>query len=142
MAVNITQQADASAGLQGTDGDTGAFIFVNIPYNTTTPLTMSGCVLTRRAIVKSIVLNPDVAASNAVTVSAFKAPSATALGSGTVLHSGTGNLQGTAGTNILPTLSVVSGALDCAANTRVGIVISGALGAAGSGIVTIALCPA
>lgn len=142
MSVNLKQNADASAGLQGTDLDDGSIIFVNIPYTTASPLTLSSSVLPRRCIVKGIQFVTDVASTNAVTFTAYKAPSATALGSGTALHSGTGNLQATAATNQTLTLSTTAATLDVAAGNRVGIVISGALGASGSGVVTIALAPA
>ena len=142
MAVNLLQRGDASMGLQGADGDAGAFIYVSIPYTTTTPLTLSAVTLPRRCIVQSITLVPDTESSNAVTVTCYKAPSATALGSGTALHSGTGNLQGTAATTQTLTLSTTASVLDVAAGNRIGAVVSGALGAAGSGVITIALNPA
>lgn len=138
----IKQNADMSGGLQGTDANDGEFVAVSVPYTASSPLTMSAAVFSRRMVVKAITLNPDVAATNAVTVSCFKAPSATVLGSGTVLHSGTGNLQGVAGTNLALTLSVVSGICDVPAGSRIGVVISGALGAAGSGVVTFMVAPA
>ena len=139
--ISMSQRADASMGLQGTDLDVGAFIYVNIPYNTTSPLTLSSAVLPRRCIVQSIAFVPDATSTNAVTFTAYKAPSGTALGSGTALHSGTGSLQATVNTNATLTLAAAA-ALDVAAGNRIGIVISGALGAAGSGVVTIALNPA
>lgn len=142
MGIQFKQLADSSLGLEGAGLDTGSFIFVNIPYNTTTPLTLSSAVLPRQCVVQAIYAVPDTAASNAVTATVYKAPSATALGSGTALHSGTVNLQGTAATNLVPTLSTTTGALLVAAGSRVGVVISGALGAAGSGVVTVALTPA
>lgn len=142
MSVNLTQRADASLGLQGPDGDAGAFIYVNIPYTTATPLVLNACTLPRRCVVQSITLVPDTASTNAVTVTCYKAPSGTALGSGTALHSGTGNLQGTAATTQTLTLSTTASVIDVAAGNRIGAVVSGALGAAGSGVITIALNPA
>lgn len=141
MAINLKQLPDISAGLEGTDAGVGSFIFVNIPYTTTTPLTLSACTLPRRCVVQSVTLVPDVASTNAVTATAYKASSATALGSGTAL-TGTMALNGTAATTVTGTLSSTAGALDVAAGQRIGIVISGALGAAGSGVATIALTPA
>ena len=142
MSINLKQLSDGSAGLEGTDGGLGAFIYVTIPYTTTSPLTISGAVLTRRCVVQSITVNPDVSSTNAVTVSAFKAANTVALGAGVALTSAGAVLNGTAGTNVVGALSAVGGALDCAALSRVGVVISGALGAAGSGVITIALNPA
>lgn len=139
MGVQLKQLADASAGLEGTDLNNGQFIFISIPYSTTTALTLSGVTLPRRCVVQSVTLVPDVASSNAVTATAYKASSGTALGSGTAL-TGTMALNGTAATTV--TGSIVAGTADCTSGQRVGIVISGALGAAGSGVVTIALNPA
>lgn len=142
MGVQLKQLGDSSMGLEGTDFNTGAFIYINIPYNTTSPLILSGAILPRKCVVQSVVVNPDVSATNAVTVSAFGAVSGTALGSGTALNSAGAILNGAASTNVIAPLSAVSGALLVAAGSRVGAVISGALGAAGSGVVTIALNPA
>jgi len=142
MSVNLTQRADASLGLQGPDGDAGAFIYVNIHYTAATPLALSACMLPRRCVVQSITLVPDTASNNAVTVICYKAPDGTVIGAGTALHSGTGNLQGTAAIPQTLTLSTTPGVIDVAAGNRIGAVISGALGAWGSGVITIALNPA
>ncbi|HEX7644849.1 MAG TPA: hypothetical protein VF472_21825 [Burkholderiaceae bacterium] len=138
---NLKQLADGSMGIEGSDKDVGAFVFVNIPYNTASPLTMSGAVFSRAMQVQSVTVNPDVPSTNAVSVKAWQAPSGTALGSGTAL-SGNALLNGTAGTNVVATLANTPGALQVAAGSRVGVVISGALGAAGSGVITIGLTPA
>jgi hypothetical protein len=147
MSVQLKQNADLSMGLQGTDGDDGGFIIVTLPYSAITNttgafLTVSGPVLARRMVVKAITGVVDATASNAVTATVYRAPSATALGSGTALHSGTFNLQGTAATNQSITLSATASNLDVAAGARIGIVISGAPGAAGVGSITVTLAPA
>jgi len=146
MSINLKQNADMSAGLQGTDLTDGEFIVFNFPWNAVTTtaavLTVSGPVLTRRMIVKSIQHITDVAAANAVTATVYKAPSGTALGSGTALHSGTANLQATANTQVALTLSATSGVVDVAAGNRIGVVISGAVGATGVGSITVTLAPA
>ena len=147
MSVQIKQNADASVGLQGTDLDDGGFLTMTMPYsaivNTTGAfLTASTHILNRRMVVKAITGMVDTAATNAVTATVFKAPTATALGAGTALHSGTFNLQGTAAANQALTLSAVAGALDIAAGSRIGLVISGAPGAAGVGVITVTLAPA
>lgn len=139
MGIQLKQLADASAGLEGTDLNNGSFIFISIPYNTTSPLTLSAITLPRRCIVQSVTVVPDVASTNAVTAQVFKAPSGTALGSGTAV-SATMVLNGTAATTV--TGAIVAGTADCANGQRLGVVISGALGASGSGVVTIALNPA
>lgn len=144
MSINLKQNADMSAGLQGTDAGDGEFIVVTFPWNAVTNtaavLAVSGPVLTRRMIVKSIQHVTDVAAANAVTATVYKAASGTAIGSGTALHSGTANLQATAATPV--TLTLAAAAVDVAAGNRLGIVISGAVGATGVGAVTVTLAPA
>lgn len=147
MAVNLKQNADMSAGLQGTDGDDGAFVVITLPWSAITNttgafLTVSGPVMKRRMIVKDITYVNDTTATNAVTATIRKAPSATALGSGTALHSGTANLQATAATNQTLTLSTTASDLDVAAGSRIGFVISATPGAAGVGSFTVTLAPA
>ena len=146
MAVNLKQNQDMSAGLQGTDLDDGAFVIVTIPWNAVTNtaavLVVEGPVFTRRMIVKDIRHVTSVAAANAVTATVYKTASGTALGSGTALHSGTANLQATAATPVQLTLSTTAGALDVAAGNRIGAVISGAVGATGVGCITVTLAPA
>jgi hypothetical protein len=147
MGVQLKQNADASAGLQGTDLDDGGFVVVTMNWSAITNtsgafLTVSGPVLNRRMIVKAITYVNDTTASNAVTATIKKAASGTALGSGTTLHSGTANLQATAATNTSLTLSTTASDLDCAAGTRLGFVISATPGAAGVGSFTVTLAPA
>ena len=145
MSVQLKQNADMSLGLQGTDLDEGGFVVLSFPYNATANasiLTLPGIVCKRRMVVTDIKGVPETASTNAVTATVYKAASGTALGSGTALHSGTYNLQGTAATNQSLTLSTTSGALDVSAGSRIGVVISGALGAAGNGCITVTLAPA
>ena len=147
MSVQFKQNADASCGLQGTDLDDGAFVVVPMQWSAITNttgafLTVSGPVMLRRMIVKGIQYVNDTTATNAVTATLFKAPSGTALGSGTALHTGTANLQATAATPTTLTLSTTAGALDVAAGSRIGFVISAAPGAAGVGSFTVTLAPA
>ena len=137
MGVQFIQNDDASAGMQGVDLDKGPFVFINIPYTSASPLAMSGCVAGRALTVRYINVVPDVVSTNAVTAQVFAAGSTVALASGTVLHSGTANLQGTAsGNQFLPVTAPT-----VRAGSRIGVVISGALGAAGSGVVSIVCNP-
>lgn len=143
---NLKQNADMSMGIQGTDADNGGFVNIVLPYsalnNTSAAfLTVSGPIFNRRMIVHAITGVVDTAASNAVTASLFRAPSATALASGTLLHTGTFNLQGTAATNQALTLASAA-TVDIAAGARIGFVISGTPGAAGVGSITVTLAPA
>ena len=147
MGVQLKQNADMSAGLQGTDLDDGGFVVITLPWSAITNtsgafLTVSGPIMNRRMVVKAISYVNDTVATNAVTATLYKAPSATALGSGTALHSSTANLQATAATNAALTLSTTSGVVDVAAGSRIGFVISGAPGAAGVGSFTVTLAPA
>lgn len=142
----LIQNADASLGIQGTDLDQGAFILKPMFWNANsnsagTFLAVSGFITPRRMIVKSIQYVNDTAATNAVTLTVFRAPSGTAIGSGTALHSSTANLQLAA--NTVANLAISSAAAaDLPAGTRVGFVISAAPGAAGVGTITLTLAPA
>jgi hypothetical protein len=139
----LKQNQDNSMGIQGTDLTEGEFVILSFPYNATanaSVLTLGGVVLSRRMVVKSIQGLPDVAASNAVTISLYKAPTATAIASGTLLHTGSFNAQGTANAN--QTLALAAAAVDVAAGNRIGAVISGVPGAAGAGCITVTLAPA
>lgn len=143
----LKQNADASIGIQGSDLDDGGFVHIVLPWSAITNtsgafLTISGPIVNRRMIVKAITYVNDTVASNAVTAALWKAPSGTALASGVALHTGTANLQNTAATNASLTLSTVSGALDVAAGSRLGVVISAAPGVAGVGSITVTLAPA
>ena len=145
MGINIKQDGDGSAKLTGVDGGSGEFVLVTMPYsaivNTSGAfLTCSSQVFSRKMIVKSIIGCPDTLTSNAVTVSVFKAPSATALGSGTVLHTGSFNPNSGAATN--QTLTLTAAAVEVAAGSRIGFVMSATPGAAGVGVITVAMSPA
>ena len=138
MSVNLKQAASGYMGLQGVDADYGDIIYESIYYTASSPLTMTNTICTRSMHLHSVVVNPDVASTNAVTLTAYSAPSGTALGSGTAL-TGTIALNGTAGTNVSGVL--VAGTNIIPAGTRVGVVISGALGAAGNGVITFGFAP-
>ena len=143
----LKQNADASIGIQGSDGDDGGFITHVFNWSAVTNtsgafLTVSGPIFNRRMVVKAITYANDTVASNAVTAALWKAPSGTALASGVALHTGTVNMQNTAATNASLTLSTVAGAVDVAAGSRIGFVISGTPGAAGVGTITVTLAPA
>lgn len=140
--VNTKPLADGSTGLEGYDKNTGDFIFLDMQYTTTSALTTSGPVVNRQMVVHNITFCPDAASTNAVTMQVYAAPSGTALGSGTALLSAPMAINGTAATNVVGALSTVAGALVVPAGSRVGFVISGAIGAAGAGTVTICANPA
>jgi|SRR5581483_1394496 len=77
----------------------------------------------------------------AVTAVIKKAASATAIASGTPLHTGSINLKGAAATNQAITLSATPADLDIPAGTAIGIDFTGVLTSA-RGTVSVALSPA
>ena len=81
MAINLKQNQDASAGLQGTDADDGAFLMRDFQYIATTAAANTVFVAPRRMILKSINVRPDVAGTDAgaVTAAVYRAPSGTAI---------------------------------------------------------------
>ncbi len=91
-------------------------------------------------VVLSIILRVEVAGTDAsaVTCQIRKAPSGTAIASGTLLHSGTGNLKGTAATNQTLTLSTTQSDLDIPIGTCIGFDLTG-VSTAAVGCVTVAM---
>jgi hypothetical protein len=89
--------------------------------------------------VLSIILRVDVVGSDAgaVTCQIRKAPSGTAIASGTLLHTGTGNLKGSANTNQTLTLSTTPSDLSIPIGTCVGFDLTG-IATAAIGCVTVA----
>jgi hypothetical protein len=143
MSINLKQNQDASAGLQGSDLDDGPVIFLHFQYVATSPASSAIFVAPRRLILKSINFRPDVAGTDtgAVTASVYSATSATAIGSGTLLHTGTANIKGAANTNQALTLASAATTLDIAAGTAIGVVFTGVMTSA-QGAITVAFCPA
>lgn len=140
MGVQLKQNADGSMGLQGTDLDEGQFIASNIEY-TAASVSKATKLCTRRQVVKQIIGRVTVAGSDAgaVTAQIFAAPSGTALSAGTLLHTGSFNLKGTANANQV--LSIAATGVDLAAGSVIGIVFTGVLTAA-TGVITVSLAPA
>lgn len=138
MAINIKQNADMSGGLQGTDGDDGAFITVSYVLTTTAPT--AGVTLVtpnRRMIVKAATLRTDAAVTGG-NITLFKASSGTAIGSGTALCSAT-SANTTLNTN--SSISLTSGTTDVAAGQSIGFTMSAAI-TAGTTTLTLMLAPA
>lgn len=146
MAVNIKQNADGSAGLQGSDGDDGPFVVIQICYdsvknNNAGYLHDTWAIFPRRMIVKSIIGVPEILTTNAVTLTINRAPSGTSLAAGTPLHTGTFNPQGAQYVNqVLPLASAAT--CDIPAGTRIGYNLSGVTGTDGMGSITVTLAPA
>jgi len=93
-------------------------------------------------IVTHIVGRPIVAGTNgsAVSLSFYKAPSGTAVGSGTLLHTGSYNMKGTIDTNQTLELATNSDSITLAAGDCIGYVLTGTATAA-IGTVTVTVEP-
>lgn len=116
---------------------------VSFVYGEATPLDAAFFVAVgRRYRVLGIIVRPLVVGSDggAVTAEFRKAPSGTAIASGTLLHSGSADLKGTINTNQSLTLSATSSALDIAVGDAIGIDTTGTMTAA-RGVVTVLLAP-
>lgn len=128
MSVDIKQAQTGDMELVGNNILNTGFLTADAYWwgaNSATTVIMF--VAQRAMRVKGIVGRVNVAGTDAgdVTATVYKAPSATALASGTALHSGTFNLKGTAATNQTLTLSTTSAVLDIAAGDTIGLVITG-----------------
>lgn len=113
-----------------------------VPLNYTAALVTQTIFTAARPMrVKSIIGRVRVAGTGgACTIAFFKAPSGTAVGSGTALHTGSYNLVGTVDANQTLTLSTTAGALDLAAGDSIGYVLTGTATSA-VGNVTVGLQP-
>lgn len=141
MGVQLKQNADGGLGLEGVDAGTGACIPIVAHYDPGSDADMTIFIANRRYIVDSIVARPDVVDGAATTATIKKAASATAIGSGTALHSSTINLNTGAATNQSLTLSTTPSDLIVEAGQAIGIDFSAAL-TSGVGCVTVMLRPA
>lgn len=142
MGVALKQNADGSMGLQGSDRDDGGFIAITFDYDAAS-VDRAFFVAQRAYVVKGIIGRPQVAGTDAGAVTAIvkKAASATAITSGTALHSSTYNLKGTAATNQALTLSTTASDLEIPSGTSIGIDFTGTLTAA-VGVISVLLAPA
>lgn len=138
MAVNLKQNADASMGLQGSDGDDGGFITVSYVLTSTAPT--AGVTLvtpSRRMILKSANLRTDAAVTGG-NITLFKSASGTSISGGTAMCSATA-VNTTLNTN--SAISLTSGTTDIPANSSVGFTMSGAI-SAGTSTLTLTFAPA
>lgn len=137
----LKQNDDGSLGIQGADlGSDGAFIPVCIEYNASSVDKVT-FVADREYVVKSIRGRPVVAGTDSGTVIAeiVKMASAISPASGTVLHSGSINLKGTAYINQTLTVPKTSTAY-IASGDAIGVNFTGDLLSA-VGSITINLAP-
>lgn len=139
--INLKQADDGSMGLEGKDLGAGGFIPAQVWY-VPSSVDVPFFVADRAYKVTGIRGCVEVAGTDAgaVTAAIKKAPSATAIASGTALHSGTFNLKGTAATNQVLTLSTTASDLLIEAGDRIGIDFTGTLTSA-TGAVTVTLAP-
>jgi hypothetical protein len=136
--INVGTKASASfvrAGLSGA-------VLVPFNYGETTPLDAAIVTVDRSYIVQSIIARPLVIGADvgAVTAQIRKAPSATAIASGTALHTGTIDLKGTINTNQVLTLAATA-VITLAAGDSIGLDVTGVTTSA-RGIVSVLLLPA
>ena len=137
----IKQLGDSSLGIEGSAGGDGGFIPVNASYNVPAG-TVVMFVADRPYVVKGIKGREGVAGTGgACTVSFYKSASGTAIGSGTVLHSSSYNIVGTANTTQTLTLSTTASDLLLAAGDAIGYVVTGTATSA-TGAFTVTLNPA
>jgi len=139
--VNLVQTPAGDLELEGSARGVG-FLPQTLSYNPSSNATNVLLVADRAYRVKAILGRVQAAGTDgsAVTATVYKAPSGTAIASGTPLHSGTFNLKGTASTNQTLTLSATAGVLDIAAGDTIGVILTGTLTTATGGI-TVALTP-
>lgn len=142
--VNLIPGAAGGSGLAGevtVNSSTAGFLPVSfywVPGSVDTPF----FVASRAYRVKSIRTRVEVAGTDggAVTAVINKAASGTAITAGTILHTGTIDLKGTAATNQTITLTATTADLEIAAGTCIGIDFTGTLTSA-TGCVTVTLAP-
>jgi hypothetical protein len=142
MSIDLKQNAAGDLELVGNNTLGTGFIYARIPWDPASNATNILHTADRPLRVKSILGRVNVAGTDAgaVTAQVFKAPSGTALASGTLLHTGTFNLKGTAATNQTLTLSATDAALNIETGDTIGVVITGVLTSAVGGL-TVAMTP-
>lgn len=145
MSVDIKQNADSSMGLVGSSPITNpageGFVPVTLNYTAST-VDSSFFVADRAYVVKAIRGRVDVAGTGgACTVQIRKTPTATAPASGTLLHSGTYNIVGTANANQALTLSTTASDLLLAPGDALSYDLTGTPTSA-VGSITVHLSPA
>lgn len=141
MGVQLKQNPDGSLGLEGTALDDGRFLSRSVGINAASPATQVIFTATRAMRLKAITYRPEVSGTGgACTFVINKAPSGTAISAGTILHTGTFNVAGTAATNQAGTLSATDSVLTLAAGDSVGVIITGTATSA-VGAVSLGFCP-
>lgn len=138
---NLKNLGDSSMGIEGPSGGDGGFLPITINY-TASIVDCTMFTADRAYVVKAIRGRVDVAGTGgACTAQIRKVPSGTALTSGTVLHTGTFNLVGTAATQQALTLSTTPSDLLMAAGDSICFDLTGTATSA-VGAVSVTLNPA
>lgn len=121
------------------EGSAGAFC-VSFVYGEATPLDCCFFTAARACRVTAVTFRPLVVGSDggAVTAAVKKAPSGTAVASGTAVHQGSGDLKGTINTNQAMTLPATAADAALAAGDSLGLDTTGTMTAA-RGVVTVEL---
>lgn len=142
MSIDLKQAATGDLELVGNNILGTGFLTTSVNWHPSSNATNIMMVAQRALRVKGIIGRVNVAGTDggAVTGTVYKAPSGTALASGTALHSSTFNLKGTAATNQTLTLSTTSTDLDIAAGDTIGLVLTGTLTDA-TGAISVHLTP-
>lgn len=142
MGINLVQTGRGDFELEGVDGLGFGWLHATASWHPSSNATNIVMVATRAMRVKAILGRVNVAGTDgsAVTATVYKAPSGTALASGTALHTGTFNLKGTAATNQALALSATDSDLSIAAGDTIGVVLTGTLTSA-TGAISVALTP-
>lgn len=127
--------------VRGKESSQVGFIPVSLEYNASS-VDKSSFVAQRSYRVMGILARVTAAGTDvsAVTAAVKKAPSGTAIASGTALHSGSVDLKGTANTNQSITLSTTDSDLNIDEGDAIGLDVTGTLTAA-TGVVTVLLAP-
>ena len=137
----LKQNDDSSMGIEGSAGGKGGFVPVTMRYDANS-VDAPFFTADRPYVVHAIRGRVEVSGTGgACTATIRKVPSGTALGSGTALHSGSFNLEGTAATNQTLTLSTTASTVKLAAGDSLAFDITGTATSA-LGSITVTLSPA
>lgn len=128
-------------GIVGADNNAGSFIFAEGLY-TAASVDLVVFVANRSVRVNTIFARITAAGTDAGAATAVlrKVPSGTAMAAGTVLHSGSVNLKGTADTNQQLTISTTASDMVLAAGDALVVDFTGVLTSA-TGIISIGMGP-
>ena len=140
--VNLIPGAGAGTGRNGevrVNSSTAGFIPVTFNYYAGA-IDTSFFIASRAYRVRSVILRVDVTAGAGITAQIKKAPSGSAINTGTSISTTNFALDGAAFTNQTGTLSPAAD-LEIAAGDAIGIDFSGAVAAGAAGSVTVTLAP-